>query len=58
MDVFTSVGEDEKETLPQGLKNRLAATGSEDAEELWREIEELEHRIEDLTSFSSVREMA
>lgn len=52
------VDEDVKETRLQGLKDRLAATESEDAEELRREIEELEHRIEDLTSFSSGREMA
>lgn len=36
----------------------LAATDSEDAEKLGREIEDLEQRIDELTSFSSGRELA
>jgi hypothetical protein len=51
------VDEDVKVTRLQGLKDRLTATESEDAEELRREIEELEQRIEDLTSFRSGREV-
>ena len=46
------VDEEEKETRLQGLKDQLAAT-DEDTEELQQEIEELEHRIDDLTSFES-----
>jgi hypothetical protein len=52
------VDEEVKETRLQGLKDRLATTEGDDAEELRREIEELETRIEELTSFSSGREMA
>jgi hypothetical protein len=52
------VNEEVKETRLQGLKDRLAATDSEDAEELRREIEDLEQRIDELTSFSSGRELA
>jgi hypothetical protein len=52
------VNEEVKETRLQGLKDRLAATDSEDAEELRREIEDLETRIDELTSFSSGRELA
>ena len=47
-----------KETRLQGLKDRLAATESDDAEELRREIDELEDRIDELMSFSSGRELA
>jgi len=46
------VDEAEKETRLQGLKDRLAAT-DEDTDELQQEIEELEQRIDDLTSFDS-----
>ena len=46
------VDEDEKESRLQGLKDRLAAT-DEDTDELQQEIEELEQRIDDLTSFDS-----
>jgi hypothetical protein len=46
------VDEETKETRLQGLKDQLAAT-DEDTEELQAEIEELEQRIEDLTSFES-----
>lgn len=47
------VDEDVKETRLQGLKDRLAATESEEAEELQAEIEELEERISELTEFRS-----
>ncbi len=46
------VDEESKETRLQGLKDRLAAT-DEDTENLQQEIEELEHRIDDLTGFNS-----
>ena len=46
------VDEAEKETRLQGLKDQLAAA-DEDTEELQAEIEELEDRIDDLTSFDS-----
>jgi hypothetical protein len=51
------VHEEVKETRLQGLKDRLAATDSADAEELRREIEELEQRIDDLTSFRTGAEV-
>ena len=47
------VDEEVKESRLQGLKDRLAAADSEGTDELQREIEELEARIEELTSFSS-----
>lgn len=50
------VDEEIKETRLQGLKDRLAAT-DEDTAELQREIEELEARIEELTSFDSARSL-
>jgi hypothetical protein len=46
------VDEEEKETRLQGLKDRLAAT-NEETDELQKEIEELEQRIDDLTSFDT-----
>lgn len=46
------VDEDEKQSRLQGLKDQLAAT-DEDTEELQSEIEELEQRIDSLTSFES-----
>ncbi len=49
-----SVDEEEKETRLQGLKDRLAAA-QEDTGELQREIEDLEARIDELTSFDSGR---
>jgi len=49
------VDEDEKETRLQGLKDRLAETEGEEADELHEEIEELEDRIDDLTEFRSGR---
>jgi len=49
------VDEDEKETRLQGLKDRLAETEGEEANELREEIEELEQRISELTEFQSGR---
>ena len=49
------VDEDEKETRLQGLKDQLAATEGEEADELREEIEELENRIDELTEFRSGR---
>ena len=46
------VDEEVKESRLQGLKDRLA-DADEDTEDLQREIEELEARIDDLTSFQS-----
>jgi hypothetical protein len=46
------VDEETKETRLQGLKDRLAAT-DEDTEDLQQEIEKLEQRIDDLTSFDT-----
>jgi len=51
------VDEDVKETRLQGLKEQLAATESEEADELRQEIEELEGRIDELTSFRTGAEM-
>ena len=47
------VDEEVKESRLQGLKDQLAAVDSTDSEDLQREIEELESRIEELTSFKS-----
>jgi len=47
------VDEEQKESRLQGLKDQLAAVDDPQTEELQDEIEELEARIEDLTSFSS-----
>ncbi|MFQ3318515.1 MAG: hypothetical protein ACI8UR_001926 [Natronomonas sp.] len=47
------VDEDVKESRLQGLKDRLAASEEEETGDLRREIEELEDRIDDLTSFST-----
>lgn len=46
------VDEETKQSRLQGLKDQLAAT-DENTEELQQEIEELEARIDDLTSFDS-----
>jgi hypothetical protein len=51
------VNEDVKETRLQELKDRLAATESADTEELHQEIEDLEQRIDDLTSFRTGAEV-
>ena len=45
------VDEQQKETRLQGLKDQLAASDHEDAAELRDEIEQLELRIDELTSF-------
>jgi hypothetical protein len=47
------VDEERKETRLQGLKDQLAATDGDEAEELRDEIAELESRIEELTEFKS-----
>jgi uncharacterized protein YlxW (UPF0749 family) len=44
--------EESKETRLQELKDQLAAT-DEDTEELQEEIEKLEQRVKDFTSFDS-----
>jgi polyhydroxyalkanoate synthesis regulator phasin len=49
------VDEDQKETRLQGLKDQLAATEGEEADELREEIKELEDRIDELTEFRSGR---
>jgi hypothetical protein len=49
------VDEEEKETRLQGLKDRLAETEGEEADELREEIEELEDRIDELTEFRTGR---
>lgn len=51
------VDEDVKESRLQGLKDRLAASEDEKAEQLRAEIEELEQRIDDLTSFRTGTEI-
>jgi hypothetical protein len=47
------VDEDMKASRLQGLKDRLAATEGQDAAALKDDIEDLEERIDDLTSFST-----
>lgn len=47
------VDEEMKTSRLQGLKDRLAATEGEDATALKEEIEDLEARIDELTSFST-----
>jgi len=49
------VDQKQKETRLQGLKDQLAATEGEQADELREEIEELEDRIAELTEFRSGR---
>jgi hypothetical protein len=49
------VDEQEKETRLQGLKDQLAATEGEEADQLREEITELEDRIAELTEFRSGR---
>ncbi|SIS21438.1 hypothetical protein [Natronorubrum thiooxidans] len=51
------VDEDVKESRLQGLKDRLAASEETEAEELQQEIEALEDRIDDLTSFRAGTEI-
>ena len=47
------VHEERKETRLQGLKDQLAAAEGEEADELRKEVNELEERIEELTEFKS-----
>lgn len=47
------VDESVKESRLQGLKDRLAASDEDETDDLRREIEALEDRIDDLTSFST-----
>jgi len=47
------VDEEQKQSRLQGLKDQLAAADSTEAEELQAEIEDLEARIDELTSFKS-----
>ena len=51
------VDEEVKESRLQGLKDQLAAAENPEADQLQQEIEELEARIDDLTSFSSASEV-
>mgnify|MGYP007047124833 FL=1 len=51
------VDEDLKESRLQGLKDRLAASDDDEAEQLRDEIKDLEQRIDDLTSFRTGTEM-
>lgn len=51
------VDEDVKESRLQGLKDRLAASEDDEADQLRAEIEALEQRISDLTSFRTGSEM-
>jgi len=51
------VDEERKESRLQGLKDQLAAAESPETDELQREIEDLEARIDELTSFSSASEV-
>src|SRR6056297_1027473 len=50
------VDEERKESRLQGLKDQLAAVDEPQTEELQEEIEDLEARIDELTSFSSATE--
>jgi len=52
------VDEDVKESRLQGLKDQLAATEGDDAAELRREVEDLEERIDELTSFRTGTEVS
>ena len=47
------VDEERKESRLQGLKDRLALSDDPETEELRHEVEQLEQRIEELTSFTS-----
>ncbi|GAA0291459.1 hypothetical protein [Halarchaeum salinum] len=51
------VDEEVKASRLQGLKDRLAASDEAETDELREEIEELEDRIDELTSFNTGREM-
>jgi len=51
------VDEEVKESRLQGLKEQLAATESQEADQLREEIEDLEKRIDELTSFRTGTEI-
>ena len=51
------VDEERKESRLQGLKDQLAAADSPETIDLQREIEDLEARIDELTSFSSANQV-
>ena len=51
------IDEEVKESRLQGLKDRLAATESDEGDALRQEIEELEARIDELTSFRTGAEV-
>jgi hypothetical protein len=51
------VDEEIKESRLQGLKDRLAASSDAESDDLREEIEALEERIDDLTSFSTGTQM-
>jgi hypothetical protein len=51
------VNEDTRETRLQGLKDRLADSDDEEVEDLRAEIEQLEERIDELTSFRTGAEL-
>jgi hypothetical protein len=51
------VDEDTRETRLQGLKDRLADSDDEEVEDLRAEIEQLEERIDELTSFRTGAEL-
>ncbi|MFQ3284188.1 MAG: hypothetical protein ACI9TI_001232 [Natronomonas sp.] len=51
------VDDDVKESRLQGLKDRLAASDDAESDDLRQEIEALEERIDDLTSFSTGTQM-
>ena len=51
------VDEEVKESRLQGLKDRLATSSDAESDELRQEIEALEERIDDLTSFSTGTQM-
>jgi hypothetical protein len=51
------IDEESKETRLQGLKDRLAAAEDGETAEIRQEIEELEDRIDDLTSFRTGTEI-
>ena len=51
------VDEERKESRLQGLKDQLAAADNPETDQLQREIEDLEARIDELTSFSSASQV-
>ncbi|ELZ32745.1 hypothetical protein C472_15579 [Halorubrum tebenquichense DSM 14210] len=55
--LVVDISEDLKETRLQELKDRLAASEREEADVLRSEIEDLEDRIDELTSFHTGSEV-